>query len=41
MNSGIFVTLHKREGATQDLRGCIGCLMPIPLENMKKYALYR
>ncbi|KAK8792354.1 hypothetical protein WA538_003741, partial [Blastocystis sp. DL] len=37
---GIFVTLHKLAGSRRDLRGCIGCLAPIPLENMRKYAIY-
>ncbi|CBK23325.2 uncharacterized protein [Blastocystis hominis] len=37
---GIFVTLKKVHKNRRDLRGCIGCLMPITLDNLKKYALY-
>lgn len=40
-NSGIFVTwkIHKR-GELQ-LRGCIGCLVPIPLSEIEHYARQR
>ena len=39
--SGIFVTLQKMKGKNKELRGCIGSIAPITLDNMQRYALYR
>lgn len=33
----MFVTLHKNARRGQELRGCIGCLSPIPLTSINDY----
>ena len=39
--SGIFVTWKTIEKNEDRLRGCIGCLSPVPLSNIERYARAR
>ena len=40
-SSGIFVTFKKLYGKEYDLRGCIGYLRPITLDQIEDYAINR